>query len=738
MINYDYISKCLNICDEHINEGGGKITSILLRDFLLPEEIKNLIKNNYKIVKKIIDFYYKDFSYKSNKSETFDDVIKQIEFIKNKNNEKKNVIIEFNEILLPWLLTTEFFINIYENNCPAIIDITEIKPINKISQYIPRENQVEAFQLLEKYGLLTGIHCQATGCGKSFIIIKYIDYINRNKINPKVILFTERVNILSDLFSFSKGVLTPDPKKIEYWKNIGVGDLTKYNIINRVTNKEKKWHLEFKDSTGPTLLVINRAFLTLGKKYNIFEVNDIDLILHDECHNTTSIQCHDFLLKSKKLGVKIVGFSATPLRTGKHDKTKLLQIYSNEQNELNLLTNYNMIYAISRNLILPPEFYWYQIDSYVKKEETDCLVTQEELGSVLEILNYIIPSLPNKKIIAWCGTIAMAKYWKKEFEKSYKQRPALKNFKFGLDTSETKTNDYDYFSKEPVNLDDDMSNMYYGNSILFCANKHREGSDIKLLDCCIFLDKVKDRSSIPFIQSIGRALRLCPETPNKTKGVIIDGFIKDKHNYEKEFIDKIIGYYLALENISKLDDEQITKYDQYVKMIDIVKFDKEKQVINMKLGTNIIKIHCNKLEWDSIITTFGSILQEKIKLSEDEIFYLHIEKIKNLEQFKNYENDFWKEYKKLDHNSLGLPEDIYEPFKHIWETKTWYDLLGFKYYNYDEFKSYVLNNKIKSIKQLHKILKKQKCNYFPYYPNEYYRLNGWSNWNNITNDDILI
>lgn len=736
MINYDYISKCLNICDEHINEGGGKITSILLREFLLPEEIKNLIKNNYKIVKKIIDFYYKDFSYKSNKSETFDDVIKQIEFIKNKNNEKKNVIIEYNEILLPWLLTTEFFINIYENNCPAIIDITEIKSINKISQYIPRENQVEAFQLLEKYGLLTGIHCQATGCGKSFIIIKYIDYINKNKINPKVILFTERVNILSDLFSFSKdkGILQPDPKKIQYWKDIGVGDLTKYNIINRVTNKEKKWHLEFKNSTGPTLLVINRAFLTLGKKYNIFEVNDIDLILHDECHNTTSIQCHDFLLQSKKLGVKIVGFSATPLRTGKHDKTKLLQIYSNEQNELNLLTNYNMIYAISRNLILPPEFYWYQIDSYVKKEETDCLVTQEELGSVLEILNYIIPSLPNKKIIAWCGTISMAKHWKELFEKSYKQRPSLRKFKFGLDTSETKTNDYDYFSKEPVNIDDNMSNMYYGNSILFCANKHREGSDIKLLDCCIFLDKVKDRSSIPFIQSIGRALRLCPDTENKTKGVIIDGFIKDKNNYEKEFIDKIIGYYLALENISKLDNEQITKYDQYVKIIDIVKFDKEKQVINMKLGTNIIKIHCNKLEWESIISKFDNILQEKIKLSEDEVFYLHIEKIKKLEQFKNYENNFWKEYKKLDHNNLGLPEDIYEPFKHIWDTKTWYDLLGFqnKYTSLFEFRK-LFSKKYPSVDKINKsIYKKVQLEFnLPNYPFEYYRIENIINYNNL-------
>ena len=42
---------------------------------------------------------------------------------------------------------------------------------------------------------------------------------------------------------------------------------------------------------------------------------------------------------------------------------------------------------------------------------------------------------------------------------------------------------------------------------IFYACKHREGSDIKNLDCCIFLDKVEDRGPKTFVQCIGRVLR---------------------------------------------------------------------------------------------------------------------------------------------------------------------------------------------------------------------------------------
>ena len=75
-------------------------------------------------------------------------------------------------------------------------------------------------------------------------------------------------------------------------------------------------------------------------------------------------------------------------------------------------------------------------------------------------------------------------------------------------------------------------------AILFCAMKHREGSDIFHLDSCIFLDGVSDRTDISFIQSLGRVLRKDPEG-KKTSGLIIDATATDftyYYNYLNRYL----------------------------------------------------------------------------------------------------------------------------------------------------------------------------------------------------------
>jgi predicted helicase len=61
--------------------------------------------------------------------------------------------------------------------------------------------------------------------------------------------------------------------------------------------------------------------------------------------------------------------------------------------------------------------------------------------------------------------------------------------------------------------------------IMFCAQKHREGSDIAKLDGCIFLDGVSKRSSKTFVQCIGRVLRK-DKNGLKKYGLIIDCKVK--------------------------------------------------------------------------------------------------------------------------------------------------------------------------------------------------------------------
>ena len=603
-MNYEEITSNFNDFEINLNECN-KLTDVFLKHYKFTPEMNELLKTDFKIVRKIVDFHYMDFKLKMNKYSDIDDALNNINFIQNPTNKKKDKYISINNIVLKYLKSGEFFIDIFVKNEEITNnDIQEYKDNNKnvLTEFKPRINQQDAFDRMQKYGLETGIHCQATGCGKTAIILRYIEFAKTIKkipelskfssknpvFFPKVILFTERVSILADLFLLSKDKLVPDEANIKLWKSLGIADLTDYDIINRVTIKKKDWMDLLINANKPTLLIINRAYLTLDNKlYEKITDKSITLILHDECHNTSSEQCHKFLLNCKNHKIPIVGFSATPLRTGKGSVEKLLQIYSNDniketnkKNKLNLLTDYNMIYAISNNLILPPDFYWYQIEAYnkIKKEDKNTeIVTQEELGSVLELLNHIVLTIPNKKIIAWCGTIKLAEKWKELFEQSYKQRKNLVNFKFGIDTSKKEHNDYEYFKTIPKDdknnvikyedlKPDDKRRMYYGNSILFCANKHREGSDIKLLDACIFLDKVKDRSPIPFIQSIGRVLRICPDTPNKLSGIIIDGFVKENNSYEKEFVNKIFDYYLSFRNLTDITDEDKTNYEKYIEM----------------------------------------------------------------------------------------------------------------------------------------------------------------------------
>jgi len=638
------------------------ILDIISND-ITTQEINKFIVDDSTLFKKVMDYHIKYFQNKS-PYKKFDDILKGLNnnFINKKLNSNGNFnreqIINIHTLIFNFFKDNYIYNELYKINKNDVI-IPEEKPQELLSSYIPRINQQEAFNKLEKYGLQTGIHCQATGCGKSFIIIRYIDYVFKKfKENSKVILFTERINILRDMFGFTKNNNQPDYNLIEHWKKIGVGNLTQYKIINCVTKKDRNWYKQL-NNDGPVLIVINRAYLT-SSKYS--SINNLSLILHDECHNTTSEKCNQFLTNFHKKNIPIVGFSATPVRTGRNDLTELNKIYG-INNSLNLLTNYNLIYAISENLVLPPEFCWFHIDTKNTIKEND--VSQIELGTVLELLNNLIPNLPNKKIIAWCGTIEKTKKWKKLFEQNYLQRHNMLDFKFYIDTSSCSNNDYIEF----YNLS--------GNAILFCANKHREGSDIPNLDTCIFLDGVKNRSPIPFIQSIGRTLRFS-SNKNKTKGYIIEGLYRYE-NYEKEFIDKIIGYYIALQNVSG----DVSNYDSYIELNNVIKFDKENKKINFRInnGETTITINLNTIHWDNIVDKFDTLLQNKTRLSTSDNMRHKATILTSVFNF-NINTDFFDAYEKIskeDKQKYNLPDISTHDYQKLFVNKNWFDFLNIKH-----------------------------------------------------------
>jgi hypothetical protein len=369
-----------------------------------------------------------------------------------------------------------------------------------------------------------------------------------------------------------------------------------------------------------------------------------------------------------------------------------------------------MIYAISKNLILPPTFNWYTIKfnkEFTKANRFE--ITKDHVLSVIKILDDTWENLPNKKIIGWAGTIAFSEKWKTKLEEHLKDSKNLKKLKIYLDHSKSEADadgktDYTKFRDSE------------SNCMLICANKHREGSDIKKLDCCIFLDRCKTRSPIPFIQSIGRVLRTDSNCKEKKTGVIIDGFIDTCDEYAKFLIDKIYGYYLALENVSgnQVDD---TKEEKYIRMMEMIDFDSKNKKIKLK-GLDL-EINSNQIDWKDISKKFDEIL--KTKLTPEKVESFEFNKLKK--QIKKLKFVTKKEYTDYaDENDLCLNPDI--QYKFLW--KGWYDFLNVNLNIFPKTseelaikcKEYGISND-----NYHKKIVKYKE--IPEFPNEIY--NGFSN-----------
>lgn len=485
-----------------------------------------------------------------------------------KINKKKEI-----KTILEWLEKLDIF-KIDNNIDKSIINI----------KY--RINQEFSINRLEKEGLISGIECQATGSGKTFIILYYLDYMIRKYKNPKIILFTERVNIFNDLFEFNK--LNPNQDKILEWKNKGICDLTNYNIFNFVTFKKSNWY-DYINNNNNCIIVINRAFLTKEMKYK--NIKKLDLIIHDECHNATSKQCYDFLLYFKNKSIPIIGFSATPIRTGSKQIEKLCNIYSDENNKINLLSDFSFIKAIENKLIVKPVFHWFPFNSNEKKYE----VNNTDIEIILSCLNEKIKNSPYKKIIAWCGLISLTEKWAELLYENINKYSNLKNLRFFIDIN--YTGKYDFKNYEEFK-------ELESNGIMLCAQKHREGSDIKNLDTCIFLDKVKSRDALVFIQSIGRVLRI---NDNKENGFIFDGI--DIKNYDI-MINKIFEYYQAFQNISNID--YLTDIDYNNRIDDIYNnINYENDILTLKIGNSNININTKQINFN--INKFNKL---KINISK--------------------------------------------------------------------------------------------------------------------------
>jgi hypothetical protein len=604
---------------------------LILNKYIISLQMKEIIKEDLLFVDKIIDFNYQDTIIKINQNLTLLEIINYInfDFIKFSTNPIKIKFIKFNKIIIKWLYDINFF----------EITYNEFHKNN----FKLKNNQLTTFNKLNINGLETGIHCQSIGCGKSYIIIKYIDYMIKNYTNPKIILFTKNINIISDLINKSLKDI-----KIKEFKENGLCDFSNIEIINRLTVNKKDWIFKLIKSYKPLLLMINKLYIINPEIYKKINNYNLNLILYDECTNIINDKTYNFLLYCKSINIPIIGFSSMPLRIDEFKIPKLFDIFNNKNNniELNLLTNYNLIYSLNYNYILPFNFYLYQIKCYNNISKNS--ISKKELNNVFNILNEIMPFLSYKKIIAWCDNIKNAIKWKSLFEKYFK---TIYNFNFGIDII-NNINNYDY---------DKFKNN--NNMILFCVSKYRNNFNINNIDCCIFLDNLYNRSTDIFINTINKIIK-------NNKCIIIDKYINDNN----DLINKVLNYYLILLNISLLDTNKYNIYIDFINSININNQDKiiilNIENINININYNTISI-CEDIELNyEIIYNF---LQNKLNILKNNIFNVIINKIKTIKIFndlllnKKINEEFWIEYNNLNHKLLCIPIHFKDEFKEYFD-----------------------------------------------------------------------
>jgi superfamily II DNA or RNA helicase len=564
-----------------------------------------------------------------------------------------------------------------------------------------KPNQIRGIENSISTDFASGIHSQATGTGKTIMMLNIMWLYHQKNPTHNMMWFCERKDIPKKIFF--------DKKNIDFYRNNGIIDLSNFIIIDFINDKPRdlnNYIMENKKKGKPFIIVINRAFATAKSTYwkldksKLYKYQEIlgeyipSFIAFDECHSSMANKTYEFLLYAKNIWKsKIQGMSATPYRKGNSsvsvngiterldNKQKLLNVFHKKDNvkELNIISWCNIKEAIENEYILEPIFHWFSINEYYSKSKTNDNIG--EINSVFSVLDETLNTCPYKKCIVWCKIINNTTDWYRNFENNKNNYPNLKNMTFYIDHSkiDEESNKYDEFYNTP------------SNSIMFCANKYREGSDIPFLDCELFLDKVKDRAEIVYIQSIGRVLRKDKEK-KKLNGHILDSFNNDDDKLKiKDIVNKILKYYFELYEISfNVKDnsfqEKSNVFNQILKNLKIEPTKKEISILlgnNKKITIDLAKIDISSLDWGSLIKEFKNVLTFEFEFSEEDEFNKLREEVqkhglKSHIEYKSYaENEgfeknpenkygiYWKGW----YDFLGIDKSIFVPTLAIWREK---------------------------------------------------------------------
>jgi len=538
-------------------------------------------------------------------------------------------------------------------DCPFKININ----INEMRDPDPSEDpfnlndsQKQVKECYDNNGLQSGIICHATGTGKTiceFITMGHLTNNSNPNENKIIFLLCNYVNILRQTFRNKNDEI--DYKLFRNLKHQGIFNLWSYDIYDLTNVKKRDTIMKNIDSiiqiNKHKIFIINSQYIANESK-RFKSLPNPDLIIFDECHCITANNTYD-LLSHFKRSTTIIGLSATPVRNLKSDDNygKLKYIFSDSNDEIKLISNYENIKAIIKGDILNIEIFWFE--SLLNEKAVNNRNNETNIDSCIRQIAQVLNLMPHKKLLIWCGTIDFTNtMYNKLCEKlpsfglenaiRYEDEMHIDDVMIPIFKDHSQVNDLTVYKKfKPLK-----------NGIIVCADKYREGSDIPFLGCVVMGDFSKKKSSLVFIQCIGRAQRKERDAPEKQIAYVIDHIdVSDTHqNKIKDVVDKIIGYYNDFfSNTSSMNEVQdlLEKYRTILTRYDFKQLANE-NIILVSLNENFkIKIHTGAINvnFQHIEHEFTQEINRQFKeennLSEDDILRLEYStfKIKNERDF---------------------------------------------------------------------------------------------------------
>ena len=141
-------------------------------------------------------------------------------------------------------------------------------------------------------------------------------------------------------------------------------------------------------SRNSLLLIDFTKSLMLDKNKDFYGklLQNLKLVLFDECHNISAPTVFKFFDILKKNKVNIIGLSATPIRTNKSAKTKAIEIFSVDKVNINIIYTFDLFEGIRTNTTLPFKIKKYEFKGKIRTTNIN-KSDDSDTEDVIDIIN---------------------------------------------------------------------------------------------------------------------------------------------------------------------------------------------------------------------------------------------------------------------------------------------------------------------------------------------------------------